>query len=58
MDKKSETIIKPFIEIHNTMKKYLDLNHRFRLKKEENEWKICAFNVWDPYDYKWHRGGI
>ncbi|MDE7283157.1 MAG: hypothetical protein K2N85_06205, partial [Lachnospiraceae bacterium] len=23
---------------------------RFRLKKEENKWKICAFNVWSVYD--------
>lgn len=36
----------------------LYLKHRFRLKKEENKWKLCTFNVWNPYDYMWHRGGI
>lgn len=34
------------------------VKHRFRLKKEKNEWRICAFNFWSVYDYKWHRGGI
>ena len=34
------------------------VKHRFRLKKEKNEWRICAFNSWSIYDYKWHREGI
>ncbi len=32
--------------------------HRFRLKKEKDEWRICAFSVWTTYDSKWHRGGV
>ena len=34
------------------------VKHRFQLKKEKNAWRICAFNSWSVYDYKWHRGGI